>query len=290
VKQITEELIEEFLGDGQFTKKGDRWTVVTEHGRVFEFDDKGFDLSQCLTPLMPGETKEDREELIFGACFFYRDVWGCVDVRQLKWFERARLCGYAGGYGFTVDDNVFRPFGIVDAIVAFGDSATVRNNSFPSGWRITVPEVGFVVFGLSGDALTVLRIEGNLYGETLRFLEKWQGHAVVRGRSAFCFTCVAHGEMLGIRVIPEIPIGWFGIFLRSHLALVLVTGLCLLMAVLFPSLGLWWLVGGGWLASLILAYLMIGDDRKRGRALLNQFPQMSSRNAKIEDARERGML
>jgi len=35
---------------------------------------------------------------------------------------------------------------------------------------------------------------------------------------------------------------------------------------------------------------LVGDDRKRGEVLLNKFPQMGSRNAKLDDARARGML
>jgi hypothetical protein len=287
---ITEELLEEFFYRGTFARSGDRWRVVTEQGRVFEFDDNRFDLSQCLTPLVPGETEENREEMLYAACYFCQVVWGCVDVRRMSVIQRCRIAGYAGGYKFTVDENTFREFGISDAKAVFGESATVRNNWFPCGWRISVPDVGFVVLGLSGKELTVLKIEGNLYEDTLRFLETKQGHAVVRGKNAFCATWVVHGEMLGIRVIPEIRRGFLFTYLVSHVALLPVVGIGFVVANAFPGVKDWQLIAGGWLLLALIIGVLRGDDRKRGQALLNKFPQMPARHAKLDDARARGML
>jgi hypothetical protein len=290
MKPITEELITEFFGDGRFTRDGNRWTVVTEHGRVFKFDDKWFDLSQCLTPLVAGETKEDREESMFAACFFCRDVWGCVDVRRLPWIKMGWIGGYARGYKFAVDDDRFRPFGISDAIAVFGDTAKVGGNGFGVGWRITVPDVGFVVIGLSGAKINVRRIEGNLYEAALRFMENMQGHAIVRGKRAFCSTCLVYGEILGIRVIPEVPRGFLTILAIQNVAFLPILAIGWGIALAFPTVRLGQLIAAGWLLLSLIGYLSLGDERKRGRALLNQFPGVQTRHAEIDEARERGML
>lgn len=289
---ITEEILEECFYQGQFTKQGNKWKVITEHGRVFEFDDKGFDLSQCLTPLVPGETEEDREEMTFAACSFCQEVWGCVDVREMDFIAGGKMAIYAEAYEFTVDENTFREFGISDAKAVYGEAATVRNNWFPAGWRITVPDVGFVVIGMSGDELNVRRIEGNLYEETLRFLQKMQGHAVVRGKTQFCATWVAHGEALGggIRVIPEIPRGLWSMYLLCHAAWFIGALVALPVWGIFPKLGFWEIALVAWAAASVAMGFLVGDDRKRGEVLLNKFPQMGSRNAKLDDARARGML
>jgi hypothetical protein len=287
---ITEELLEQFFYRGTFTRKEDKWKVVTEYGRVFDFDQEGFDLSQCLSPLAPGETEENREEMLYAACYFCQEVWGCIDVRQMSFIDRCRIAGYARGYGFTVDDNTAREFGISEAKAVFGEAAVVRNNWFPSGWRITVPEVGSVVIGLSGGDLNVKKIEGNLYEETLRFLAKRQGHAIVSGKTNFCMTVLIHGETLGINVIPEIPLGFIRWYLRGHLAWIPGIVLGFFISALFPKLSFWWLAVGGWaLASVLMPFIM-GDDRKRGEALINKFPQVGGRDAKLDQARERGMV
>jgi hypothetical protein len=275
---------------GEVVTVGNKWRVTTPFGRVIKFDDQWLALEQCRTPLLPGETKCNREETQFEACMFMQEAYGCVDVRKLKYKARTSLGGYARLYGFTVDDNKFRPFGISEAKAVFGDEATVRNNSFPAGWRITVPDAGHVVIGLSGKDLNLIRIEGNLYAEALRFFKKKQGHAVVRGKSQFCATVLAHGEVLGIKVIPEIPVGLFGWYLRAHVAWLPAIPLGFLVFSLFPNLGLWWIFGGGGVLATVLMNFIMGDDRKRGDVLVNKFPQLGGRDAKLDEARQRGVV
>lgn len=281
---------------GDVVKVGRKWRLTTPSGRVIEFDDKWLDLEQCLTPVLPGETEFNREETLFETCVFMQEAYGCIDVRQLPFFTRSKIAGPARSEGFTVDDNAFRPFGISEAKAEFGDGATVRNNYFPSGWRITVPDVGHVVIGLSGKRLYIRRIEGDpytdadLYTDALRLLERKQGHAVVKGKTQFCATVLAHGDVLGIKVIPEIPVGLWGWYLRSHIAWLPALGLGFIVCNLFPTLSLWWILAGGWILAAILMKIIMGDDRKRGEVLVNKFPKVGGRNTRIERARERGML
>jgi hypothetical protein len=124
----------------------------------------------------------------------------------------------------------------------------------------------------------------------LRFLAAVQGHAVVRGKHAFCTTWVVHGEMLGIRVIPEIPRTLLSYYLFGHLTAIVWAAVAFSIEGFFPSVKLWQAIGIGWVAAAIVMGVWMGDDRKRGKALLNNFPQTATRGASIDDARARGML
>jgi hypothetical protein len=290
MQPINEEILEQFFYPAQFFREGNKWRAVTEQGRVFVFDESGFDLAQCLTPLLPGETEEQRDQALYEACYLCEVIYGCVDMRRLPFVQRMRISGYAKAYRFTVDDDVFREFGMAEAKAVFGDSAKVKSSWFPLGWQITVPDVGFVVIGLSDKDLVIKKVGGNLYADTLRFLEQKQGYAVVRGKADFCMTWVVHGEMLGIRVIPEVPRGLLSQALIAQLALLPVALLTAIVSGLVPAAKPWQLLLVAWLLYAVIFGWIRGSDRKRGQALLNKFPQTRSRNASLEDARARGML
>lgn len=288
MNHITEEVIEECFYNGKITNGNGKWRVVTEHGRVFEFDDSGIDLTQCLTPLAPGETEDNREEAMFGACSFAQEIWGCVDVRKMGFVARGRMAAYARAYGFTVDENTFREFGIADAKSIFGETAMVRNNWFPCGWRITVPDVGFVVLG--GD-LQVRKISGDLYSRTLRFIQKMGQQVVVRGRASFCLTWMTHGELLGVRVIPEVPRTWLGYWAFSHIAAIAALVVGFAFADLVPAASVWVSIAVGWIAGALVMWAWLGGERQRGEALRNKFPSSGTeRRANLHELRERGML
>jgi hypothetical protein len=218
------------------------------------------------------------------------EVRGFVDVRGLPFVDRNALSGYARAYGLPVDDNRFREFSVAEAKASFGEAAIVRNSWFPLGWRITVPEVGSVVISGGKRELYVRRIDGPLYEDTLRFLEKLQGHAVVCGKAAFCAPWVTHGEMLSIRVIPLIPRTLLWFYLFGHVTTIVWVGVAFFLHELFPGLNFWADLAAGFVAAYIVMAIGMGDDRKRGEVLLNKFPQMGSRHAKLQDAKARGML
>src|SRR5947209_2979829 len=111
---LSEEIVEQFFYPAQFSRVGNKWRAVTEQGRVFVFDENGFDLSQCLTPLTPGETEEQREQALYEACYLCQVLYGCVDVRHLPFVQRMKVSGYAKNYQFTVDDNNLRDFGLIE--------------------------------------------------------------------------------------------------------------------------------------------------------------------------------
>jgi len=292
VKPITEELIHQSFDCFEGTKiekVQDGWLLTTPVERTVTIHDYHIDYSG-ITKRVPGETEYDREQLQFELEGLATEAWGCVDVRKMGFIESGRMAAHARAYGFTVDENTFRPFGIADAKAEYGEAASVRNNWFPVGQRITVPDVGFVVIGSSGDELNVRRIEGDLYEQTLRFMEKMQGHAVVRGTTQFCATWVVRGEMQNLRVIPEIPRRFWSVYLLGHVGWVIGALVMLPVWGLFPNLDFWKLALGAWGVACVAVGFLWGNDRKRGEVLLNKFPQMGSRNAKLEDARAKGML
>jgi hypothetical protein len=289
---ITEELIHQSFDCYEGTKiekAEDGWLLTTPAGRTVNIQYDHIDF-RGITKTVPGETEYDREQLQFELESLATEAWGCVDIRKMDFIESGRMAVHAKAYGFTVDENTFREFGISDAKAEYGEAATVRNNWFPTGWRITVPDVGFAVIGMSGDELNVRRIEGDLYEQTLRFLEKKQGHAVVRGKTPFCSTWVVHGEMLGVRVIPEIPRSFWSIYLLGHVGWAVGAVVMLPVWGMFSNIAFWKLGLGAWAVASAAVGFLWGNDRKRGEVLLNKFPQMGSRNAKLDDARARGML
>jgi hypothetical protein len=292
MRPITEELIHQSFDCFEGTKiekVEDGWRLTTPAGRTVNIHDYYIDFCG-ITKTVPSETEYDREQLQFELESLATEAWGCVDIRKMDFIESGRMAVHAKAYGFTVDENTFREFGIADAKAVFGEAAAVRNNWFPAGQRITVPNVGFVVIGMSGDEHNVRRIEGDLYEQTLRFMETMQGHAVVRGKTNYCATWIAHGEMHGVRVVPEIPRSFWSIYLLGHVGWVIGALVMLPVWGLFPNIAFWKLALGAWGVASVAVGFLWGNDRKRGEVLINKFPQMGSRNAKLEDARSRGML
>jgi hypothetical protein len=292
-RPIPEELIRETFDCFEGTrieKAADGWTLITPWGRKVAIHDFYIDFVG-ITKLLPGEKEFDREQLQFELENLAMEAWRCVDIRKVPHWERAGIYGHAKAYGILpVDDNAMRPFGIVDAKDSFGEAAVVRNNWFPVGWRITVPGIGFVVIGQRDNELLIRRVEGDLYEDTLRFLQARQGYAVVRGSSSFCTTWLVYGETRGIRVIPEIPRGLLSFYLLSHVAWAIGAVAVFPVWELFPDLAFWKLALGALGVATVAMGFLWGDDRKRGEALVNKFPQAASRNAKLDDARARGML
>jgi hypothetical protein len=292
-RPIPEKLIRETFDCFEGTrieKAADGWTLITPWGRKVAIHDFYIDFVG-ITKLLPGEKELDREQLQFELENLAMEAWGCVDIRKVPHWERAGIYGHAKAYGILpVDDNAFRPFGIVDAKDSFGEATGVGNNWFPVGWRITVPGIGFVVIGQIDKELCIRKIDGDLYEATLRFLQERQGYAVVRGKLPVCTTWVTHGEMLGIKVIPEIPRGLLWFYLFGHITTIVLIIVAWLMFTTFPFINGWIDIGIGWIAAAIVMSIAKGSDRKRGDVLLNKFPQAASRNAKLQDARAKGML
>lgn len=291
MKRITEELITGIAQGAVTRTPTGEFRLTSPFGRTVDIGDKGIDFSQCLTPLLAGESEFNREETYFEVVSIADEIWDVIDVRRLPFFMSWQVAGYATAYGFTVDTNRCRPFGIAEAKAFFGEEANVKNAWFPAGWWIRCPNGDGVLIGLSGKDLTIEKVDGNVYERAMRFLANRQGYAVVCGPpQEKCLTAMAHGQALNIRVIPEMYMSFFA---KCGLSTFISIVSFLLAGVVTQSFTD--AIVAALVLPMIVGPIIAGAKKraqKRGRALLNPFPAVhgGKRATDHEEARQKGWL
>lgn len=248
--------------------------------------------------LRKGETEEEIGAQRYVLTKMCSEAWDGVTFpeTELKGQELLNTAREIEEAGIKVKDPR------VLALRYFGPDATSKSTS--SGLIIKRPNGDGMLCCMSGSLACLTRIYGanpETYAQALRLLHCLSDEVIVRGEKSLCATAVAHGEMLGIKVIPELE--------RSEKAEGLIgaavmwtIALCLALAQDWPS---WWVMGIDLLAayvvtvagaigtSIIFADPLRKGRRKRGEVFLNTFPVPQAsidRKASLDQLREKGML
>ena len=255
-------------------------------GRRIEVTQRGFNFDKSSNTPLPGEEEEYLGILRLESFEVAQAVWSGFSLPDLSGQALLNAAEIVESCGFTVKDDRVR------FMRHFGIEAKWKR-LVGGGGRVELPNGSSV--HLAASAVQEVTGDGQLYAAALKYMHQARKGkpVVVTGSQENVLAGIAHGEQLGIEIIPELyPKRFY-------------QGFALLGAIMCATAGFYLIDGwqgflAGYGASLVLVPVLLAvlsrpmrrAARRRGNRLRNLFPhvQGGDRSAKIADAKARGMI